>query len=1042
MNPTPERIAAPEPPAPPTPHGFPVMATIAPVLVSVALWLLTQSVFALLFAVLGPVVAVSSLADGRIQSRRRLRSERTRFTVDVAAAEADIDAAHERERAGADARSPSATTLVEGGWPAAEYWRGAGGAGVLGGAPWAAGVAVRLGRGDRPSTLQLDGASGARRSDPETRSELQRLSRRAATLHDAPVLVDASLGIGVVGAPVPAHALARAVVVQLAAALPPSTTRIDLDGGRQPGAGWEWLDALPHGVRRPPRPAPPAAEPPDAVEPPHPAEPPEPPASTVVTFHAAQSALDHSGPRVPRAHEPAAERRLGDTDPHRRALVAVAPDRDSLPASPRVVVEVRGGSARVLQHPDRSMLGTFRGEPVSAAQAERWAGSLAALAERTGMSSARSELPDQLAFAELAQTGGPPGGGGGVERGPTPPLDCAVARTAEGVLRLDLVAQGPHAVVGGTTGSGKSELLVSWVLAMAAAHPPRDLSVLLVDFKGGSAFASLEALPHCVGMITDLDDATALRALESLAAELRRRERHLSDHRARSVDELPSGGRLPRLVIVVDEFAAMVAGFPDLHALFSDIAARGRSLGVHVVLCTQRPAGVIRDAVLANSALRISLRVNNRADSTAVIGSEAAAALPATRRGRALVSADGEAPVAAQFPLVSANDIARVAASWAHDDYRPHRPWRDPLPAVVRTEQLARHLGTADAGIPFGLVDDPAHQSQPLACYRPTEHGNLLVVGGSGSGKSILLATLAAAAPGAVLLPADIEGAWDTLSALLAGPSSAGGHRLLLVDDLDLLLSRCPEDYESAMLALFVRLLREGPGRGLRCVVAAQRLTAQLHGVASLCGSRLLLRLPNRQEHLIAGGDPARFVDRVRPGEGTWEGLRVQVAVAGRAANRPPAETDRAETDRAEAVDTGRPIAAVTSRPAEFARRLRLASPRFAAAGSVVQLGHGSPSPHDIAVTSGARPLAIVGDADAWQSHWGAVMALRATHQVLVDGYPAADFRALTRLRELPPPLNPGSAALWLLAPDGGVRRARLDAAPLDTAPPGAAPRD
>ena len=116
--------------------------------------------------------------------------------------------------------------------------------------------------------------------------------------------------------------------------------------------------------------------------------------------------------------------------------------------------------------------------------------------------------------------------------------------------------------------------------------------------------------------------------------------------------------------------------------------------------------------------------------------------------------------------------------------------------------------------------------------------------------------------------------------------------------------------------------------------------------------------------------------------------------------------------------------------------------PRFAAAGSVVQLGHGSPSPHDIAVTSGARPLAIVGDADAWQSHWGAVMALRATHQVLVDGYPAADFRALTRLRELPPPLNPGSAALWLLAPDGGVRRARLDAAPHDTAPPGAAPRD
>ena len=1014
MNPTPERIAAPEPPAPPTPHGFPVMATIAPVLVSVALWLLTQSVFALLFAVLGPVVAVSSLADGRIQSRRRLRSERTRFTVDVAAAEADIDAAHERERAGADARSPSATTLVEGGWPAAEYWRGAGGAGVLGAAPGAAGVAVRLGRGDRPSTLQLDGASGARRSDPETRSELQRLSRRAATLHDAPVLVDASLGIGVVGAPVPAHALARAVVVQLAAALPPSTTRIDLDGGRQPGAGWEWLDALPHGVRRPPRPVPPDA-----------AEPPEPPASTVVTFHAAQSALDHSGPRVPRAHEPAAERRLGDTDPHRRALVAVAPDRDSLPSSPRVVVEVRGGSARVLQHPDRSMLGALRGEPVSAAQAERWAGSLAALAERTGMSSVRSELPDQLAFAELAQTGGPPGGGGGVERGPTsPPLDCAVARTAEGVLRLDLVAQGPHAVVGGTTGSGKSELLVSWVLAMAAQHPPRDLSVLLVDFKGGSAFASLEALPHCVGMITDLDDATALRALESLAAELRRRERHLAGQRSRSVDELEGSGRLPRLVIVVDEFAAMVAGFPDLHALFSDIAARGRSLGVHLVLCTQRPAGVIRDAVLANSALRISLRVNNRADSSAVIGSDAAAALPAARRGRALVSTDGEEALAAQFPLVAASDIARVAASWAGDDYRPHRPWLDPLPAVVRAGRLARHLGAGDAGIPFGLADDPAHQSQPLACYRPTAHGNLLVVGGSGSGKSTLLATLAAAAPGAVLLPGDIEGAWDTLLALLGDASRAvpsSHHRLLLVDDLDVLLSRLPEDYEGAAVALLCRLLREGPANGLRCVVGAQRVTAQLHAVAALCGSRLLLGLPSRQEHVIAGGDPARYVERARPGEGSWEGLRVQVALG---PGLPP--TTAAPTPPA-ALDPARPVAAVSSRPADFARRLRRASHAFTAPNAVVQLGPGSPSPQDIAVSTGGRARAIVGDAEAWQAHWGAVMSLRSSHQVVVDGYPAADFRALTRQRELPPPLNPGSPAFWLLPPDGGVLRARIE---------------
>jgi S-DNA-T family DNA segregation ATPase FtsK/SpoIIIE len=1018
VNPRQERIAAPEPPSPPTPHGFPVLATIAPVLVSIALWLITQSVFALLFAVLGPVVAVSSLADGRIQSRRRLRRERERFAAETVAVEAEIEAAHDREREGADARAPSATTVVEGGWPAAEFWRADTGG--------RASVPVRLGRGDRPSGLEFDGAPRGTRSDPATRSAVESLARHAGTLRDAPVLVDAALGVGVVGAPLPATALARAVVVQLASMLPPSRVRIDLHTSRGRRADWEWLAALPHRVR--------------VVD--------DPPASSGPSASSGPPAEAAATSLVFRTDPPPAGVHGGEAaSTYLLALVAVSDGRDALPAASRIVVEVRGGAARVLQHPDRAQLGPLRAELVSAAQALRWATALSALARRSGLVSSAAELPDAVAFAELSD-------GGGEERGARP-LDCAVARTAEGVLRIDLVAQGPHAVVGGTTGSGKSELLVSWVLAMAAVHGPRDLSVLLVDFKGGSAFAAIEALPHCVGMITDLDDSTALRALESLAAELRRRERHLARRRARSVDELDGEGRLPRLVIVVDEFAAMVAGFPDLHALFSDIAARGRSLGVHLVLCTQRPVGVIRDAVLANSALRISLRVNNRADSTAVIGSDAAAALPANRRGRALVSTDGEQARVAQFPLTSSADIARVAAAWRDDAYRPHRPWLDPLPPVVRGAQLARHLGAADSGIPFGLADDPAQQSQPLACYRPTEHGNLLVIGGSGSGKSTLLATIAAAAPGALRLPADIEGAWDTLVALLDGPPQhaapqhaahqAGSpqhaapsqpfHRLLLIDDLDVLLSRLPEDYEPATVALLCRVLREGPARGLRCVVCAQRLGAQLHAIAALCGSRLLLRLPNRQEHVIAGGDPSRYVERVRPGEGTWEGLRVQVAIGG---NGPAPGTGGASATAAEArpsssmagspatIDPQLPVAAVSSRPAEFARRLRLASPAFAAANAIVQIGPGSPSPQELAVSSGPRARAIVGDAEAWQAHWGAVASLRATHQVVVDGYTAADFRGLTRLRDLPPPLNPGSPAFWLLPPEGGVRRARI----------------
>src|SRR5690606_29545738 len=144
----------------------------------------------------------------------------------------------------------------------------------------------------------------------------------------------------------------------------------------------------------------------------------------------------------------------------------------------------------------------------------------------------------------------------------------------------------------------------------------------------------------------------------------------------RDIEQVAS---LPRLVIVVDEFAALLALDPELHALFADLAARGRSLGVHLVLCTQRPAGAVRDAVLANAELRISLRVNNRADSEAVIGTAAAAELPARPRGRAAVRLPGRPVQLVQVALASAQDAAVVAARWAGAP-PPRRPWCEPLP--------------------------------------------------------------------------------------------------------------------------------------------------------------------------------------------------------------------------------------------------------------------------------------------------------------------------------------------------------------------------
>jgi S-DNA-T family DNA segregation ATPase FtsK/SpoIIIE len=1001
----PEHVAAPLPPSPAPPYSFPVLATLAPVAVSLALWAITASVFALVFAALGPAVALASLADARVQSRRRSRREKSRFASDLEAARSEITAAHAREVAELAASSPSARRLVGGQWPVSEQWLCEPGGEI----------AVCVGWGERASSLVLDGAAVVDRGRGDAHEAVRRLARDAARLRDAPVVLDARLGIGVLGRAPLASAVARGIVIQVLAAVSPVGHELTIE--TCDAEEWRWLLEAPHEVRDPP---------------------------------AGQAARPPSG----RADVRGTVLRISGAgaDAREPIVISVAESRDELPRRARIVVEAAPTGARVVQHPDRSQLRDIRLDPVSRQQAVSVVRALAAHAGAAGIAGAAATPPPSVSFAECASGGFPsrdPSAGAG--------LDCVAAVTAHGPLHLDLVAQGPHAIVGGTTGSGKSELLIGWVLAMARAHSPLDVSVLLVDFKGGSAFASLVGLPHCVGMITDLDEEGATRALESLAAELRRRERHLAAGGAKSIDALDPGSKLPRLVIMVDEFAAMVGGYPELHALFTDIAARGRSLGVHLVLCTQRPAGVIRDGVLANSGLRLSLRVNNRADSMAVIGTDAASTLPVEPHGRAWVAADGAEAVLAQFPLVTPEDVDGVRRRWSDHPYRPHRPWLDPLPVVLPLESLRRHPADGDVSdaddrevseggvaLAFGLLDDPAEQAQPLAVYRPLEHGNLLVVGGGGSGKSTLLSTLVASArataprsaePIARRVPADIEAAWDvlteTLEAIRAPSVEPDGRRLLLIDDLDALLPRFPDEYGGEVLEVLGAILREGPARGIHCVVTAQRLTAGLHPIAALCGSRIHLRMPSRQELVLAGGDGASFADRLPAGAGHWRGLRLQVAVTNAAAatngtsvgiHSGTAE-ERLEPS-ASVLGLEHPLAVVSRHPRRFVERLRRDFPRLAADHAIVEIG--AVAAPGVSVSTGARGLAIVGDADAWQAHWGALGALRGTHTIVVEGYGAAEFRTITRERALPPPLAPGGPSFWALSPGEAARRVAL----------------
>lgn len=430
-------------------------------------------------------------------------------------------------------------------------------------------------------------------------------------------------------------------------------------------------------------------------------------------------------------------------------------------------------------------------------------------------------------------------------------LPRAILGTAhDGLVEIDLVRDGPHALVVGTTGSGKSDLLRTLVLGLAVASPPDRVQFILVDFKGGAAFDACARLPHVVGLVTDLDASGCERVLRSLRAELRRREGILrcvgmSDagdlHRAR----LDAALDVPRLVVVVDEFAALADELPHVLDALVDIARRGRSLGVHLVLATQRATGVLSDDIRANTALRIALRLHDHGESRDVVGDDSAARLPRRVAGRAVMRLGDDDRItfqAAHASPVLAAAVDTITAI-AHSDGRwpRRRPWCDPLPALVTDAHVADELdgqtdAPSDPSTVVGIVDDTDAQSRRGLRWSPDE-GSLLILGGSGSGLSSALRLLAQQ-----LTTADterpcvvIDAALDEISMHRAlGAAALEPSTVLLVDRLDLVRGRLERDDREMHLEMLVHALT----RQHSVVVT----TASLAAVPSSCLSRCTTR--------------------------------------------------------------------------------------------------------------------------------------------------------------------------------------------------------
>ena len=808
--------ALPELPERGKPPRMPWAIMLIPVLMGMMMFTFTRSPFSLIFMLMMPLMYVAMNYEARRSNRLDFEEAMKDFREDVGFLVEDIEGDQAVEEESRRRENPSAREALE----AAErhapltWSRRPGEPGFL---------ELRLGLADLPSRSTIEMPTIGR-SKAEAWLELSRQMEGLSTVGSVPVLGEPMHhgAIGVSGPRAQALDVARALVVQAAALHSPAEIIIGAITSTTTAADWAWLKWLPHvssvhspvSVRHTAASAQAAAALLEEIEEALPAAKTQPETGQpyvaeggVHMVLVVENDAPVSRARLVTLAEAAYRRGI--------ALIWVSPVTDQLPAACRTYVEIgQDGAALVGFVGDATIVVPVEADRMDEESAARLARKMSASTDAGALVSDDSDLPRSVSFLTLVGPELATSEAAVVERwgenrsiltGPYAPahpvkkpgsLRAILGQSSQGTYSLDLRTDGPHALVGGTTGAGKSETLQAWILGMASAHSPQRVTFLLVDYKGGSAFRDCVNLPHTVGMVTDLSPHLVRRALASLSAELHHREHLLERHRAKDLVELERRGEVeapPSLIIIVDEFAALVQEVPDFVDGVVNIAQRGRSLGIHLILATQRPAGVIKDNLRANTNLRIALRMADESDSDDVLGTPEAAFFDPAIPGRGMAKSGpgrlvpfqsgyaggwtSDAPPPAdirvetltfgtprqwELPPVSPEeqiaieqedrgptDIQRLvqtigAASELAQIPEPRKPW---LPDMLDVYDLAElPTGRRDDNLVFGVLDDPDRQQQPTVSFRPDLEGNLAVFGASGSGKSALLRTFAVAA--------------------------------------------------------------------------------------------------------------------------------------------------------------------------------------------------------------------------------------------------------------------------------------------------------